>query len=366
MEDDQDHGDREPQPLISRAVHRGRGVSENPGNRFEANHHQPDPEWDHAQDPSPETVLLDDDTQNILAHNDSPDIGFDTSINPYRGCEHGCVYCYARPTHEYLGMSAGLDFETRILVKRRAATLLRAALAAPGWRPRLIAASGVTDCYQPIERDLRLTRACLEVLAEFRNPVAIITKNHLVTRDRDVLARLAADNAALVTITVTSLRPELARTLEPRASAPAARLAAIRTLAEAGIPVGINIGPVIPGLTDQEIPAILAACAAAGARHAGYTMLRLPHGVKELFETWLGDHYPLAKDKVLNRLRGMRGGDLYNAEYGSRMTGEGVFAQQIADLFTVARRRAGLAEHWPTLSTAAFRSPWGVQQTIFG
>ncbi len=363
---DHDDGEPEPQPLLSRAAHRGRGVSDNPGNRFEATHHQPDPEWDHAQDPAPETVLLDDDTQGILAHNDSPDIGFDTSINPYRGCEHGCVYCYARPTHEYLGMSAGLDFETRILVKRRAPALLRAALAAPGWRPRTIAASGVTDCYQPIERDLRLTRACLEVLAEFRNPVGIITKNHLVTRDRDVLARLAADGAALVTITVTTLRPDLARTLEPRASSPAARLAAIRTLTEAGIPVGVNVAPVIPGLTDHEIPAILAAAAAAGAGHAGYTLLRLPHGVKALFETWLGDHQPLAKDKILNRLRAMRGGGLYDADFATRMSGAGVFAQQIADLFSVARRRAGLAEHWPALNTAAFRSPWGVQQTIFG
>ena len=359
-------GDDEPAPLLSRPDFRGRGVSENPGNRFEATRHEPDPEWDHAQDAAPQTVLLDDDTKGILAHNDSPDIGFDTSINPYRGCEHGCVYCYARPYHEYLGMSAGLDFETRILVKRRAPQLLRAELAAPGWRPRIIAASGVTDCYQPLERELRLTRACLEVLAEFRNPVCVITKNHLVTRDRDLLARLAADHAALVTITVTTLRPELARTLEPRASAPAARLAAIRTLAEAGIPVGVNVAPVIPGLTDQEIPAILAAAAAAGARHAGYTLLRLPHGVKALFETWLGDHQPLAKDKILNRLRAMRGGALYDPDFATRMTGEGVFAQQIADLFGLARRRAGLAERWPALSTGAFRSPWGVQQTLFG
>jgi DNA repair photolyase len=335
----------------------GRGASSNPGNRFERLWHGPDPEWSTAEDPGPTTEFLDDTTRTLISDNDSPDLGFGSSINPYRGCEHGCIYCYARPTHEYLGMSAGLDFESRILVKRHAPELLRAELMRPRWRPRLLMASGVTDCYQPVERRLRLTRGCLEVLAEFRNPVAIITKNQLVARDADVLGDLARDGAAGVTISVTTLRQELSLTLEPRASVPNARLATIRALANAGIPVGVNVAPVIPGLTDQEVPAILQACADAGATWAGWVLVRLPHGVAPLFQQWLAEHQPLAKDKILNRLRALHGGKLYDSDFGTRMRGSGVWAQQLADLFDLSRRKAGLAARGPELSTAAFRRP---------
>src|SRR5690606_17272479 len=267
-------------------------------------------------------VLLQDTTRSILAWNDSPDVGFDVGINPYRGCEHACVYCYARPTHEYLGFSAGLDFETRIMVKRQAPGLLEEALAKPSWRPRTIALSGNTDCYQPAERRLRITRRCLEVLAEFRNPVGIITKSYLVARDVDLLAELARHDAAAVVLSITTLRPELQRSMEPRAASPGRRLGAIRVLAAAGVPVGVNVAPVIPGLTDHELPSILEAAREAGASFAGMIVLRLPHGVKELFEEWLGQAVPERKAKVLNRIRALRGGALYDSRFNVRGRGE--------------------------------------------
>ena len=289
-------------------VLRGRGTSWNPPNRFERIHVDREGLSD-PDDPPPETVLLDDTTRSILAYNDSPDVGFDVGINPYRGCSHGCSYCYARPTHEYLGFSAGLDFETKIFVKRDAPALLRKALSSRKWRPQVIGLSGNTDAYQPAERRLRITRRCLEVLVDFRNPVGIVTKSYLVARDIDLLAELAEHNAAAVVLSVTSLRNEIQRVMEPRASAPARRLAAILVLAEAGIPVGVNVAPVVPGLTDHELPEILEATADAGASFAGYILLRLPHGVKEIFSDWLGQHFPDRKDKVLNRVREMRGGE---------------------------------------------------------
>ncbi|HEY0455689.1 MAG TPA: PA0069 family radical SAM protein, partial [Verrucomicrobiae bacterium] len=288
---------------------------------------------------------------------DSPDVGFDASINPYRGCEHGCIYCYARPTHEYLGFSAGLDFESRILVKERAPELLRKELASPKWKPQVLAMSGVTDCYQPIERKLGLTRRCLEVLAEFRNPVGIVTKNHLVTRDIDVLSELAQFNAAVVYISVTSLDANLAQRLEPRASLPRHRLAAIEKLHSAGVPVGALIAPVIPAITDHEIPAILEAVAEAGAQSVGYGPLRLPFGVKGLFEEWLERHFPDRKEKVLNQIRSLRGGKLNDPNYGTRMRGEGIFADHIEKLFSTARRKAGLERPGPKLSVSSFRVP---------
>ncbi len=273
--------------------------------------------------------------------------------------------CYARPTHEYLGLSAGLDFETQIFVKEDAPALLRAELTRPAWKPQVIAVSGVTDAYQPIERRLGLTRRCLEVLAEFRNPVGIITKSRLVTRDADVLADLARHGAAAVTLSVTTLDPDLARVLEPRAAQPKARLAAIEALAVAGIPVGVNVAPVIPGLTDHEIPAIVAAAAQAGARWAGFIVVRLPHGVSELFERWLEDHYPARKSRVLSRIRALRDGKLNDPRFGSRMRGSGLFAEQIAGLMALARRRAHLAERGPALSAAAFRRPGAAQLSLF-
>jgi DNA repair photolyase len=490
-----------------------RGTEENPVNRFERIALEPDPEAAADPDaaPAPATRFFADPTRAILSHNDSPDVGFDTSVNPYRGCEHGCVYClapetpvlhsdmswrplgevrvgdeivgfdehpppggerklraaavqavwwsrkptlrvvtrnsdvvttaehrwlhtdgawsradelepghsvqraplagevvvheplaqsgqpvdaiepgpirdvvdiqtstgtffaaglathncYARPFHEYLGFSAGLDFETRILVKRDAPALLRKALAAPGWRPQVIALSGVTDAYQPVERKLRITRGCLEVLAEFRNPVAIVTKSRLVARDADLLAELARAGAASIHVSVTTLEPALQRTMEPRASAPRERLRAIEALAGAGVPVGVMIGPVIPGLTDHELPAILAAASGAGAGFASHIVLRLPHGVAALFEAWLERHFPDRKAKVLNRIRAVRGGRTNDARYGSRMRGAGPWAEQIHALFELGRRRAGLAPRGPILSTAAFRRPGGTQIDLF-
>ncbi len=338
-----------------------RGTDTNPPNRFERIKLEPDNDYDPTIDPAPATQFFRDRSQSIIAYNESPDVGFETSINPYRGCEHGCIYCYARPFHEYLGFSSGLDFETRIMVKEDAPELLRQELASPGWHPQIIALSGVTDCYQPIERRLKLTRGCLEVLAEFRNPVGIVTKNFLVTRDLDVLSELATHQAVAVFISLTTLDTGLRQVMEPRTSPPAARLSAITTLSKAGIPVGVLLAPVIPGLTDHEIPALVEAAAAAGARAASYVMLRLPHAVGTLFERWLDLHFPDHKDKVLNRLRAMRQGKLYESAFGKRMRGEGIFADQIDSLFEVARRKAGLADNLPELSTKAFRRPVGAQ-----
>jgi DNA repair photolyase len=355
--------------------HAGRGAPGNPDNRFARQTYEPDAqalaEAALAQDPdgeappSPLTQLIPDRTRSILAANDSPDIGFTTSLNPYRGCEHGCIYCYARPTHEYLDFSAGQDFETKIMVKHDAPALLRAELSSPRWQPRVVAMSGVTDCYQPAERQLRITRGCLEVFAEFRNPVGIITKNHGVTRDADLLADLARDRAAIVYISITTLDPELAKKMEPRASPPARRLAAIRTLAAAGVPVGVLVAPVIPGLTDHEGPAILAGAEAAGAGYAGWTMLRLPYGVSDLFSAWLDVHFPEKKDKVLASVRAVRGGKLNSSEFGSRMEGEGEYAEQITGLLRVRAAQLGLSIHGAKLSTAAFRRAGGEQLSLF-
>jgi DNA repair photolyase len=342
-----------------------RGAAENPGNRFEKLHLEPDADWNPDEQVLPRTQFLVDHSQTAIAYNDSPDLGFCASLNSYRGCEHGCIYCYARPTHEYLGFSAGLDFETKIMVKERAPELLRAELSSAKWQPQIIVMSGVTDCYQPVEGKLKLTRRCLEVLLEFRNPVAIITKNFLVTRDLDLLRQLAKHNCASVCVSVTTLDPKLRNIMEPRTSPPQARLNAIRKLSEAGIPVSVNVAPIIPGLTDHEMPAILKAAAEAGATSAGFTVVRLPHGDKALFENWLTTHFPDRKDKVLNRIKAMRGGKLYDAQWGSRMRGEGVFAEQIAQMFEVARRKAGFKDDRGELSTAYFRRPGGAQLSLF-
>ena len=329
----------------------GRGSSHNPQNRFEPLDFVPD-----GAAVGPSTRFLKDTSRSIISYNDSPDVGFEASVNPYRGCEHGCIYCYARPTHEYLGFSAGLDFESRILVKERAPELLKRELASRRWKPQVIALCGVTDPYQPVERRLELTRGCLKVLAAFRNPVAIVTKNHLVTRDVDILKELAARDAAVVFISVTTLDGDLCGRMEPRTSQPHLRLDAVRALSQAGIPVGVLVAPVIPGLTDHEMPAILAAAAEAGARCAGYSLLRLPLGVKDLFERWLEENFPDRKDKVLNRIRGIRGGRLNDAGFGTRMKGEGVFAQQAEALFRTTSRKLGLTRRSWHLSTASFRT----------
>jgi len=337
---------------------RARGSRGNPPNRFEPLRSVPtDEEAAEREASHPDTRLLADPSRTIVATNESPDVGFDASLNPYRGCEHGCSYCYARPTHEYLGFSAGLDFETRILVKERAPELLRARLSARSWRPQVVALSGVTDAYQPAERRLGITRRCLEVLAEFRNPVTVVTKSFLVTRDADLLGELARFGAASVLVSVTTLDADLQRRMEPRAAPPHRRLAAIEGLAAAGIPVGVMVAPIVPGLTDHEAPRILAAAAAAGARFAGRVVLRLPHGVKEVFDAWLSEHAPARRERVLSRVRALRGGRLYDARFGSRQRGEGPWADGMAALFDLARRRAGLAERGPELSTASFRRP---------
>jgi DNA repair photolyase len=342
----------------------GRGAAGNPKNRFERIEVEPDEI--EGDEPRPETVYLRDHSRSIIARNDSPDIGFDASINPYRGCSHGCAYCYARPTHEYLGLSAGLDFESKILVKQDAPELLRKELWSPRWNPLVLSMSGVTDPYQPVERRLRITRRCLEVLAEFRNPVVIVTKNHLVTRDIDLLSELALHDAAAVAVSLTTLDDDLRRIMEPRTSRPARRLAAVEKLAASGIPVGVMTAPVIPGLNDHELPALLSAAAEAGATFAAYVPVRLPYAVRPLFEDWLARHFPERKDKVLNRIRSMRGGELNDARFGSRMRGGGLFARHIAQLFAISCRRAGMGEgHFPKLSTAAFRRGGGAQPNLF-
>ncbi|MGZ5538484.1 MAG: PA0069 family radical SAM protein [Chthoniobacterales bacterium] len=352
----------EEQPQSFEAVH-GRGASWSPANRFEKLHVDltdidvVDPIAATEERPRRTTEYFRDGTKSIITRNNSPDVGFETSLNPYRGCEHGCIYCYARPTHEYLGFSAGLDFESRIMVKTDAAQLLEAELSSAKWEPQTLVMSGVTDPYQPVERRLEITRGCLRVLAKFRNPVAIITKNRLVTRDLDLLGELASHQAAAVNISITSLDPDLQRILEPRTSSPNARLETVAQLRAAGIPVGVMTAPIIPGLTDHEVPAIIKAAGEAGAQFAGYTIVRLPWAVRPLFEHWLDEHFPDRKKKILGRIRHLRGGEKLNStQFHKRMRGDGIFAEQIGRMFEVGCRRAGMIER-PKLSTAHFRRP---------
>jgi DNA repair photolyase len=350
--------------MSERAPIRGRGATANPKNRFERIERIPEPvEADEVS--SSATRFLPDASRSLIATNDSPDVGFDASINPYRGCEHGCVYCYARPPHEYLGFSAGLDFETKIMVKEDAPELLRKQLSSPKWKPQVLAMSGVTDCYQPVEKKLGLTRRCLEILREFLNPVMIVTKNYLVTRDIDLLSEMARHRCAAVLVSLTTLDARLSASMEPRASRPARRLAAIEALAKANVPVGFLLAPMIPGLTDSEAPAIAQAAARAGARYGGYIALRLPFAVKELFENWLDTHYPAKKDKILNRIRAVRGGRLNDPNFHTRMTGEGVYSEQMVELFRLACRKAGITERHPSLSTDHFRRPSTSQLGLF-
>jgi DNA repair photolyase len=336
-------------------------VTPNPANRFERITMELDASIA-ADDPAPRTQFFKDSTRSIIAHNTSPDVGFELSINPYRGCEHGCVYCYARPTHEYLGLSAGLDFKSKILIKQDAPELLRTALSSSRWQPKPLALSGVTDPYQPVERTARVTRGCLEVLAEFRHPVVVVTKNFLVTRDVDLLADLASHGASKVAISITTLDPVPQRSMEPRTSSPVRRLDAIEQLARAGVPVAVFLAPLIPGLNEHEIPAILDAAAERGASEASCVPLRLPHGVKEIFLDWLDRHVPDRKDKVVNQILAMRGGRLNDPRLGSRMKGQGPLAKQVLQFFQVARRKAGLDGPRAELSSNAFRRPGDVIQ----
>jgi DNA repair photolyase len=343
----------------------GRGAGSNPPNRFVPLYREAMPGWTEEDDPAPRTRFFRDTARTVLNTNDSPDIPFRYSVNPYRGCEHGCSYCYARPGHEYLGLSAGLDFESQIFVKEDAPEQLRKELLSPKWEPQVVSMSGVTDPYQPVERRLQLTRRCLEVFAGFRNPVGIVTKSALVSRDRDLLGELARYQAAHVFLSITTLDPDLARVMEPRAAAPAARLRTVRDLTEAGIPVGVLVAPIIPGLNDHEAPAILQAAAAAGARTAGYVTLRLPFAVKDLFAAWLQQYFPNRRERVLGRLRSARGGKLNDSTFVRRMRGEGEWADVFSRMFKLHRKRLGLTDHGMELSAAHFTTGQPRQGDLF-
>ncbi|HEY4251369.1 MAG TPA: PA0069 family radical SAM protein [Roseomonas sp.] len=330
------------------AARRGRGAVVNPANRYErAATEAFDDGWGTLEEafadlPPLPTTLTPEKSRSAMAWNDSPDIGFDRSINPYRGCEHGCVYCYARPSHAYLGYSPGLDFETRLMFKPELATLLEKELRKPGYTARPVALGANTDPYQPVERTLQLTRRVLEVLERFGHPVTIVTKSAGVLRDLDILARLAKRNLVHVCLSVTTLDPKLARAMEPRAATPARRLAAIRALADAGVPVGVLAAPMIPSLNDVELERILEAAAKHGALHAGYVALRLPLEIAPMFEAWLNHHLPDRAGRVLALVREMRGGALYDSRFGIRQRGTGPYAALLARRFTLALTRYGL------------------------
>ncbi|MGZ6488115.1 MAG: PA0069 family radical SAM protein [Pseudobdellovibrio sp.] len=341
---------------------KGRGAVSNSSSRFNLSQRvyditDADVYVDEEEIPSLKTEFFTDHTKTILNKYDSPDLGEGYTLNPYRGCEHGCIYCYARPTHEYFNLSAGLDFESKIFVKEKAPELLYNELMKPRWEPQSIMMSGITDCYQPVERKLQITRECLQVMAEFKNPVVIITKNFLVTRDIDILAKMAQDQLVLVCVSVTSLDDKLARIMEPRTSPPQKRLEAIRLLSEAGVPVGVNVAPVFPGLTDHEMPRILEAAAEAGAKSANYVMGRLPHSVKDLFVEWLQSNYPEKKDRVVSAIRDVRGGQLYDASFNSRMTGTGVRADHVAEVFKIFRKKYFGGARYSGLRTDLFKRP---------
>lgn len=341
---------------------KGRGSVSNRTPRFEQHERVPfDDEWagaDQGAPPRPATTVAQETAKSIISRNDSPDIPFDQSINPYRGCEHGCIYCYARPTHAYLSHSPGLDFETKLYAKTNAAELLRKEFSKPSYVPKLIALGANTDPYQPIERRLRITASVLAVMEEFNHPVAITTKSATVTRDIDVLARLAGKSLVRVFMSVGSLDRTIARTLEPRASTPGARIDALRVLSEAGIPTGVIVAPVIPALTDHDMEKILFSAKQAGASDAAYVLLRLPLEVAELFREWLAEHHPLKEAHVMNLVKQMRNGKTYDASFRSRMKGTGVFADLFEQRFRRACAKAGLNQTRRVLDTSLFsRSP---------
>ncbi len=348
--------------------HKGRGSQFNLPNRFEKIHSDVnffDEEYFEDEDKRIDTEYFNDNSKSVLTENNSPDIKAKFSINPYRGCEHGCIYCYARPTHEYLGFSSGLDFESKIMIKQNAPDLLRKEFLKKSWIPQPVFFSGNTDCYQPVERKLQITRKCLEVFDEFRNPVMIITKNSLIKRDADILTEMAQLNIVKVIVSITTLNFDLQRKMEPRTSSPAKRLDTIEYLTSKGIPTGVNIAPIIPGLTDEEIPEILKQSSERGALLAGRVILRLPHSVKILFENWLEKNYPDRSNKILNRVREMHGGELYNHTYGRRLTGEGKYADMIKMIFDSNCRKYGLNENILKLSADKFTLPRNGQGSLF-
>jgi DNA repair photolyase len=355
-----------PDEPLAEPVHRGRGALSNESSRYDSEKRIRTADgWeadasscsDDDELPPLRTTLTRDATRTILARNTSPDVPFDRSINPYRGCEHGCIYCFARPTHAYLGLSPGLDFETKILFKPDAAKLLTAELASPKYKPDVVAMGTNTDPYQPVERELKITRQILKVLSDFNNPVGIVTKNHLITRDIDILGDMASRNLAEVFLSVTTLDKDLARVMEPRASAPYRRLEAIRALSAAGIPTGVMTAPMIPGLNDHEMESLLEAAKAAGATRAGFTVLRLPLEIKDLFQEWLHQHRPDRAERVLSLIRQMRGGALYQSGFGQRMRGEGPIAELLSARFAVAVKRLELNLVRYRLDTDRFHVP---------
>jgi DNA repair photolyase len=340
---------------------KGRGALSNLAGRFDSTTlERTDDGWYHEGiEEAPGETVLPDKAKSVISSNDSPDVGFDLSINPYRGCSHGCVYCFARPSHSFMGLSPGLDFETKLFYKENAAQLLEAELAKRNYVCKTIALGINTDGYQPLEKRLQVTRSVLAVLARCRHPVTIVTKSALVLRDIDLLADLAKDRLVSVSISITSLEDEVKRTLEPRTASPLARLRVVRQLAEAGVPVGVLVAPVIPAITDHEMEDILAAAKEAGAGSAGYVLLRLPHEVKYLFREWLAEHYPDRAKHVMSLINQSRGGKDYDAQFGVRMTGTGAYAELLRTRFELARRKLGLddAERRHELATSLFRPP---------
>jgi len=352
---------------------KGRGAQIEPPNRFERVRSVPDwADFDGdgeflADLQRAGTEFLPDRSHSIVTENHSPDVPFRYSVNPYRGCEHGCAYCYARPTHEYLGLNAGLDFETKIIVKEHAPALLQDWLSRDEWQPESITFSGVTDCYQPAERRFELTRRCVEVALLCRQPISIITKNALVVRDLDLLSEMAAMDLVHVALSITTLDEPLARSLEPRTSRSEARLRAIRELSAAGVPTAVMAAPIIPGLNDSEIPAILEAARNAGVQRAGYVMLRLPYAVKPIFLDWLERAQPSHRERIVAALRSVRDGELTSSRFGKRMRGEGPRAEQIQQTFQVFAKKLGLTSPWPPLRTDLFVRPQPVhgQRRLF-
>ncbi len=343
---------------LPHALH-GRGAISNPDNRFESTQRELiDDGWDSLDQPLEpiRTTLTIDSAKTVISYNQSPDIPFDRSINPYRGCEHGCVYCFARPTHAYLGLSPGLDFETKLFYKPDAATLLREELGKRNYQPQPIALGINTDSYQPVERTVGLTRQILEVLQETRHPVTIVTKSAMIERDIDILAEMAQQNLISVALSITTLNRDLSRRLEPRAAAPQRRLETVQKLSDAGIPVSVLIAPLIPVLTDSELETIMEQSRHAGARSCGYVLLRLPHELKELFQQWLHEHQPLKAEHVMNRIRDCRGGKEYQAEFGTRMSGEGIFADLLRQRYQRAMKRLEFGG-MPELETQHFIKP---------
>ena len=350
---------------------RGRGARSNASGRFEAQAREDfDDGWT-LEDPTPEqieTTVSPEKAKVIISRNDSPDVGFSASINPYRGCEHGCIYCYARPAHAYMGLSPGLDFETKLFFKPQAAELLEKEISKPKYRPEFIHIGGNTDPYQPQERKLRITRGVIEVLVRFRHPFSVITKSALIVRDLDLLSEAASLKLTRVAMSITSLDRKLARSMEPRAATPEKRIEAVRKLTGAGVPVTVMFAPCIPGLNDHEMEAVLERAAQAGASGAGYVALRLPREIKDLFREWLETDHPDRARRVMSLVRQMRGGKDYDAEWGSRMKGEGPLAALMAARFKAAKARYGLDQGWGAFDTGQFRVPPkpGGQLDLFG